>query len=111
MYKKIMPNPQINYQFPVYINNNNNIYNTQYLNTSGNIPINPNNINQINQKFITIAPAPIQTNLNFGQNLGVQFVNTTPNVYSSYGSLQYYPVQNINAYEYQKKYNVSLIRK
>ena len=111
IYKKIMPNPQINYQFPVYINNNNNIYNTQYLNTSGNIPINPNNINQINQKFITIAPAPIQTNLNFGQNLGVQFVNTTPNVYSSYGSLQYYPVQNINAYEYQKKYNVSLIRK
>ena len=111
MYKKIMPNPQINYQFPVYINNNNNIYNTQYLNTSGNIPINHNNINQISQKFISIAPAPIQTNLNFGQNLGVQFVNTTPNVYSSYGSLQYYPVQNINAYEYQKKYNVSLIRK
>ena len=110
-YNKIIPNPQINYQFPVYINNNNNIYNTQYLNTAGNIPINPNNINQINQKFIAIAPAPIQTNLSFGQNLGVQFVNTTPNVYNPYGNVKYYPVPSINAYEYQKKYNVSLIRK
>ena len=51
LYKSIIPNSQINYQFPVYINNNNNIFNTQYLNTVGNFPIN-SNIKQINQKFI-----------------------------------------------------------
>ena len=104
LYKSIIPNSQINYQFPVYINNNNNIYNTQYLNTIGNFPIN-SNIKQINQKFITISPTPIQTSLNFGQNIGVQFVNNTPNFHNNYKSMRYYPMENKNIYEYQKKFN------
>ena len=104
LYKSIIPNSQINYQFPVYINNNNNIYNTQYLNTVGNFPIN-SNIKQINQKFITISPTPIQTSLNFGQNIGVQFVNNTPNFHNNYKSMRYYPMDNKNIYEYQKKFN------
>ena len=111
-YKKIVPNSQINYQFPVYINNNNNIYNTQYLNTVDNFPIN-SSVNQINQKFITLSPTPTisNANLNFGPNFGVQFVNNTPNNYNNFGNIKYYPIQNRNAYQYQKKYNVSLVEK
>ena len=109
-YNNIVQNPQINYQFPVYINNNNNIYNTQYLNTAGNIPINPN-INQINQKIIALNQTPNNTNLNFGQNPGVQFINAAPNNYNIYGNMKYYHPTNFNIYQYPKKYNVSLIRK
>ena len=104
---QIMTNSQINYQFPVYINNNNNIYNTQYLNTVRNIPI-VQNINNLNNT-ITIHPAPIQTNLNFGQNLGFQFVNTNPN---NYNNIRYNIVPNSNCtYEFRKKYNVPLVKK
>ena len=104
---QIMTNSQINYQFPVYINNNNNIYNTQYLNTVRNIPI-VQNINNLNNT-ITIQPAPIQTNLNFGQNLGFHFVNTNPN---NFNNIRYDIVPNSNCtYEFRKKYNVSLVKK
>ena len=109
-YNNIVHNPQINYQFPVYINNNNNIYNTQYLNTAGNIPLNSNNA-QINQKIITINQIPNHTNLNFVQNPGVPFTNITPNNYNIYGNVKYYQTNNFNAYQYPKKYKVSLIRK
>ena len=81
---QLLTNSQINYQFPVYINNNNNIYNTQYLNTADNIPI-----NQINKKFITLAPTQIQTNLNLGQE--VQFIN-------NYGNMRYTFEPNDNIY-------------
>ena len=104
---QIMTNSQINYQFPVYINNNNNIYNTQYLNTVRNIPL-VQNINNLNNT-ITFQPAPIQTNLNFGQNLGIQFVNTNPNNFSN---IKYNIIPNqITTYDFRKKYNVSLVNK
>ena len=104
---QIMTNSQINYQFPVYINNNNNIYNTQYLNTVRNIPL-VQNINNLNNT-ITIQPAPIQTNLNFGQNLGIQFVNTNPN---NFNNIRYNIIPNKTTnYEFRKKYNVSLVKK
>ncbi len=104
---QIMTNSQINYQFPVYINNNNNIYNTQYLNTVRNIPL-VQNINNLNNT-ITIQPAPIQTNLNFGQNLGIQFVNTNPN---NFNNIRYNIIPNKTTnYQFRKKYNVSLVKK
>ena len=109
---QIMTNSQINYQFPVYINNNNNIYNTQYLNTVRNIPLvqNINSINNLNNT-ITISPTPIQaTNLNLGQPVGIQFVNTIPNTYSNIRN-NFMPVNSNTNYELKKKYNVSLTNK
>ena len=109
---QIMTNSQINYQFPVYINNNNNIYNTQYLNTVRNIPLvqNINSINNLNNT-ITISPTPIQaTNLNLGQPVGIQFVNTIPNTYSNIRN-NFMPVNSNTNYELRKKYNVSLTNK
>jgi hypothetical protein len=109
---QIMTNSQINYQFPVYINNNNNIYNTQYLNTVRNIPLvqNINSINNLNNN-ITISPTPIQaTNLNLGQPVGIQFVNTIPNTYSNIRN-NFMPVNSNTNYELRKKYNVSLTNK
>ena len=104
---QIMTNSQINYQFPVYINNNNNIYNTQYLNTVKNMPL-VQNINNLNNT-ITIQPTPIQTNLSFGQNLGFQFVNTNPNNFNNI-SYNIVPIKNAT-YESRTKYNVSLGKK
>ena len=67
-----------------------------------------NTINNLNNT-ITIQPAPIQTNLNFGQNLGIQFVNTNPN---NFNNIRYNIIPNKTAnYEFRKKYNVSLVKK
>ena len=116
MNKQIINHSQINYQIPVFISNNNNIYNTQFLNTSSNFPI-QTNISQPNPiqnpKFITIAPTSIQANLNqnFTQKNGIQYIQAIPNIYNSYNYSRYNSVQNANIYGYPKKYNVSLIRK
>ena len=93
---QLLTNSQINYQFPVYINNNNNnIYNTQYLNTADNLPI-TQNINQINKKYITLAPSQIQTYLNIGQ--GVQYINNRSNIYNNYENMRYTFEPNDNIY-------------
>ena len=50
------------------------------------------NINQINEKFVTLIPNQIQTCLNLGQ--GVQFINDPSNIYN-YGNMRYVPNDTI----------------
>ena len=99
---RAMVSPAINYQFPVYINNNNNIYNTQYLNPVGNLPIRPE-INQINSKIITIAPTQIQTNINFGQNLDVQYLNNQHYIYNGFNNLSNNLLKDKKLYTYTRQ--------
>jgi hypothetical protein len=99
---RAMVSPPINYQFPVYINNNNNIYNTQYLNTVGNLPISPE-INQINSKIITIAPTQIQTNINFGQNLDVQYLNNQHYIYNGFNNMSNNLLKDKKLYTYTRQ--------